>query len=104
MPAGSLLRDYRQQQQQFNQFSPIQQGQPLHTVPNPYSPMPSSFARQQGQPQPGPGPLGPQYWVANTVNMVRRWTGKMMAMNNSVSYQPPPPLAVAHPAPSKSGS
>ena len=110
MPAGSLLRDYRQQQQQppqLNQFSPIaQRGQqpPQQSVPNPYSPMPSGFAPQQGQPQPGPGPLGPQHWVANTVNMVRRWTGKMIALNNSVSYQPPQPFAVNYPAPSKSGS
>jgi membrane peptidoglycan carboxypeptidase len=102
--SGSLLHDYRQnqqQQQEFQQYSPLStppgQGQP------PYSPLPPGPPQQQGWPAPQSWPSGNsteqqgQGWVANTMQMVRRWSGRIAAVppvdpNPLVLYRPVRPL------------
>ncbi len=73
---SGLMRDYPHKQEGPQQYSPSPmlppQGQP------PYSPMPP----QQG------GPREQQSWVANTMQMVRRWSGRMSAVSGNVEQQP----------------
>jgi membrane peptidoglycan carboxypeptidase len=107
--SGSLLRDYRQQMQQgqeFQQYSPLSpppiQGRP------PVSPLPTpaqmyNNGQQQGWPGPQNWPSANnnkqqgQGWVANTMQKVRRWSGRVAAVppvdqNPLVLYHPGRPL------------
>ncbi|HEX6552819.1 MAG TPA: hypothetical protein VF026_08675, partial [Ktedonobacteraceae bacterium] len=110
---GSLLRDYRHQQQQQGQG--IQQNSPLSTPPThtqgppPSSPLPppagqphynGQMPRQQGWPAPQSWSIANnikqqgQGWIANTMQTVRRWSGRFSAV--------PPvdqrPLVLYHPS------
>lgn len=109
---GSLLRDYRQQQQQQNpqQHSPTLM--PQTPTPPPYSPMPPAPRQEQAPQQPGwPSPQSwpsstnkkeqGHGWLSNTVDMVRRWSAGRIAaappvdQNPLVLYRPsspPPPV------------
>ena len=113
---GSLLRDYRQQQPPsqpgVQQMSPVHQSPLPPQGPPPYSPLPPAPPQwspgQLAQPQlpvqwPSPHggqpprlPAGPQGWMANTVQRVRQWSGRMRAVppvdqNPLVLYRPPAP-------------
>jgi len=112
---GSFLRDYRQQQQLAQ--GGVQQMSPLPPQgPPPYSPLPQSQPgqpAQQQQPAQWPSPHGvqpprlpeePQGWMANTVQRVRQWSGRMRALppidqSPLVLYRPtaPAPLPKAQP-------
>src|SRR5581483_404210 len=75
--SGNLLRDYNQQHnQQFQQFSPASQGQQM---PPRTGLLSSQWAQEPVSPpvsQSGGG-LPSQGWMANTVQMIRGWSGKM---------------------------
>src|SRR5579863_5792450 len=77
--AGRLIPDYAQRQQ-------MPQPQP----PPPYSPMPPYQQRSGPPPQ-------QQGWVANTMQVARRWSGQMAAVPVSqqplVRYRPGKPIA-----------
>src|SRR2546422_2190675 len=99
--SGNLLRDYRQQQQGTQQYSPPwmppTQGPPSYS---PISPMPPTPATtQQGQlpeqygwpsPQswPSPGRQQGQGWVSNTLQMVRRWSSSRFPAVPPVNQNP----------------
>ena len=111
--SGSLLRDYRQQQgQQFKQYSPTSQplppegGNSYPTVqPGQQFPPRSGLLSSQGMPGPTQPPSMPpskngllsQGWVANTLQMVRSWSGKMVAVNGYTQQPAPDPLVLYHP-------
>lgn len=82
-PSGKLLSNYRQQQQPPQQFRPNlpakQGGGSL------LSPMPPSTP----QPQNDQGSKGYR-WVAGTMDMMRRWSGKMTAARAGNQDVPPP--------------
>ncbi len=80
--AGRLLPQYPQRQQMPQQYPPAM---PPHRPPPPYSPMPPY------QQQAGPPPQ-PQGWVANTMQVVRQWSGQMRKVPVSQ-----PPLVRYHP-------
>src|SRR2546421_2214139 len=104
--SGSLLRNYRQQhQQQEQRFQ--QPAPPTHTQgPPAYSPLPGEpysngrQAQNQQWPAPQSWPTGNnntkqqvQGWVANTMQMVRRWSGRVAAVppvdqNPLILYRP----------------
>jgi membrane peptidoglycan carboxypeptidase len=95
--------------QQPQPYSPMpMQGPP---APNPYSPMPSgpSSPRPITTPAPTSTPgwaANSPGWVANTVDMVRRLSGKMVAISRTMQQpqQPPaPPMVVYHPPSLNSG-
>ncbi len=81
--AGGLLREYRQSQQQAQQYSPS------------YSPSPMPPPEQGwSDSQTGSSNRG---WITNTVQMVRTWSGRMVAVpkvdaNPLVLYRPSRPL------------
>lgn len=119
---GNMLRGYRRnqlEQQQNNnhqnveQYSPapapmsqpLPPGQPFPTayVPNPYSPMPQmppqgQYPRTQGlrnsQSEQGVQqlPFPQQGFIGNAAQMVRSWSGKMLAARNVVQQPVPPPM------------
>lgn len=122
---GSLLRNYRQQQQQPSQ-SGVQQMSPTNQSPLPpqgppqYSPLPPTPAQwSPDQPaqrqlpaqwpsphggQPPHPPAGSQGWMANTMQRVRQWSGRMRALpqvdqDPLVLYRPtaPAPLPKSQP-------
>lgn len=97
--SGDLLREYRQNQQQFPAFPPLLQNQYSPIPPNQYSPVsppnqhsPISpyYSFEQGQ----QGPQGQQGWSSNAMQMVRRWSGKMVAQRYG---QPEPPMVLRRP-------
>ena len=82
--SGSLLRDYQQQQQ----GQEVQQYSPLSTPPaQGYAPF---------TPPPAPGQMynNGQNWMANTMQKVRRWSGRIAA----VPPVDPNPLVLYHPS------
>ena len=103
--SGSILRDYRQQPQQGQE---VQQYAPLSTPPaqgySPNTPPPApgqmyNNGQQQGWPAPQSWPSANngqqqgQSWVANTLQKVRRWSGRIAAVppvdpNPLVLYRP----------------
>ncbi|MDQ6643709.1 MAG: transglycosylase domain-containing protein, partial [Chloroflexota bacterium] len=111
---GSLLRDFRKQHQQQEQEQGFQQHSPLSTPsqtqgPPAYSPLPgepysNGQQPQQQWPAPQSWPTGNnstkqqgQGWVVNTMQMVRRWSGRMAAVpsidqNPLVLYRSNSPL------------
>jgi membrane peptidoglycan carboxypeptidase len=116
---GSLLRDYRQQhpsQSGVQQMSPTNQSplppqySPLPPTPAQYSPgqpaqqqLPAQWPSPHGG-QPPRLPAGPQGWMANTVQRVRQWSGRMRAVpqvdqNPLILYRPttPAPLPKSQP-------
>ncbi|HLZ56143.1 MAG TPA: hypothetical protein VKR06_04280, partial [Ktedonosporobacter sp.] len=128
---SGLLRDYRLQSQQLPPAQPTQSVQPAPPTPMapptgslspgqfpPSGPLhPSNYvppttsqpgAPQQGYPSQMVPPFPPrsaafsQQWFANTVQTVRRWTGKMAAMANPGtelwSPQPPQPMVPYRPS------
>src|SRR5947209_17260439 len=87
---GSLLHGYRQQQRNEQGFP---NRPPASSIPSPNSPMPIQESPAQGQqPQAWPSaqswPSGNRVqaqsqehgWVANTMQTVRRWSGRMSAV------------------------
>ncbi|HZO72145.1 MAG TPA: transglycosylase domain-containing protein [Ktedonobacteraceae bacterium] len=97
--SGNLLRDYNQQHnQQFQQFSPASQGQQM---PPRTGLLSSQWAQEPVSPpvsQSGGG-LPSQGWMANTVQMIRGWSGKMAVVAGHRNQTPPPPepLVLYHP-------
>ncbi len=116
--SGSLLRDYRQQQSQhgMQQYvppsTPASQGlpPPYSSVPAQQSPLqpmsplqapvqpPAELSPRGWPPSQGyPSPARPQGFFASTMQMVRSWSGKIMAVR-----QAPPtvaePLVIYHPS------
>jgi membrane peptidoglycan carboxypeptidase len=118
--SGNLLRDYLQQQPSPLPPSPFPAQMSPTQGPPPYSPMPHPQqaqlpSSQQQPPQPpqapqqgawpeaqswvtpkGPARIVGQQWIANTVQKVRGWTGRMAAVqpvdqNPLVLYRPPTP-------------
>src|SRR5947199_5050213 len=94
--SGNHLPEYQpqapQNQQQNQQMNPAAPYGPA--MPNPYSPMPPAPPAQVPQhPLPqqmnGGGLLRPQGWVTNTVDVMRRLSGKVAAVARP-PYQPPP--------------
>ncbi len=92
---GSLLRDYRQQQQQGpQQYSPAPMP-PTQASPS-YPPQTLPAQPPQRQPQGWPSPQSwptgnrqdGQGWVANTMQMVRRWSGRVAAVAPPVDPHP----------------
>src|SRR5215471_12298270 len=81
-PAGRSLRDYNQQHRNQQYFPAMPPSQP----PPAYSPMPPNQ-------QPNGYPPRQQGWVANTMQVVRQWSGQMARV--PVSQQP---LVRYHPA------
>src|ERR1700694_4014335 len=73
---SGLIQDYGPKQEGSQQYSPSPMLPP--EGPPPYSPMPP----QQW------GPREQQSWVANTMQMVRRWSGGMSAVSGNVEQQP----------------
>src|SRR5579884_1085624 len=117
--SGSLLRDYRQQQSQhgMQQYSPplmpASQGlpppyspvpaqqsplQPMSPVRQPPAQSPAELSPRGWPPSQGyPSPPRPQGFFASTMQMVRSWSGKIMAVRQA----PPPvpePLVIYHPS------
>src|SRR5438046_5317799 len=108
--SGSLLRDYRHQQQQqgqgFQQYSPLSTPPTYTQGPPPSSPLPPSsgqphyngqMPRQQGWPTENNTKQQGQGWVANTMQTVRRWSGRFSAIppvdqSPLVLYRPSSPL------------
>jgi membrane peptidoglycan carboxypeptidase len=99
---GSLLRDYRQQQQEHSQHPPLTPQPSFQTMPStPPSPPATS---QQGWPAPQGWPSG-QKLLAGTAQLVRRWSGRMAAVPRPVDqlplvlYRPsaPPPQRLRKP-------
>lgn len=108
--AGSLLRSYNASQQM-----PPPQGWPTPQGPSPLSPIPPSSSRflqqsqqqfpqfPQVQQQMSPAPQDPRYQqggrppsvIANAMNTVRRWSGKMAAARGG--YVDPNPLILHRP-------
>lgn len=103
---GSLLHGYRQQQRNEQGFPNYP---PTSSMPSPNSPMPAQGPAAQGQ-QPEAWPSAQSWpsgnraqpqsqaqehgWVANTIQTVRRWSGRMSAVppvdqNPLVLYRPP---------------
>src|SRR3981081_4083940 len=88
---GSLLRDYRQQQQQGPQQHSPALMPPTQASPS-YPPQIPPAQPPQRQPQGWPSsqrwPTGNrqdgQGWVANTMQMVRRWSGRVEAVEAPV--------------------
>ncbi len=114
--AGSLLRDYRQHMRQqqspaeFQQYSPsplpaVEEGWPSPLSPTqgppPYSPIPEEGRASPDYQQAWPAAqswVSPkpsvQHWVSNTMQKVRRWSGRMAAVPR-VEQEP---LVLYHPS------
>src|SRR5260370_25700296 len=107
--SGSLLRDYRQQQgQEFPQHSPLSTPPTDTQGPPPSSPLPplsgqlhsnEQIPRQQGWLAQQSLPIAQQGqgWIANTMQTVRRWSGRFSAVppvdqSPLVLYPPGSPL------------
>src|SRR6266567_1326868 len=93
---GSLLRDYRQQQQGPQQHTPTlmapPQASPSYPPQTPQPQLPQRQPQSQAWPSPQSWPTGNrrpgQGWIANTVQMVRRWSGRVVAVPPPVDQQP----------------
>src|SRR5579863_3919568 len=98
---GSLLRNYAQQHQPPSQSPQVYSPPPLPPTqgPLPYSPMPPAGQQPPSQQQSWPSPQSwPSYkpvdkpveqgWVANTFQMVRRWSGRFAAVPPPVDQNP----------------
>ncbi len=72
--AGGSFRDNGQQQQIPQQYSPL--------IRPPYSSLPPAQpTQQQAWPAPQvPFPAGSQGWMSNTMQTMRRWSGRMRAI------------------------
>ncbi len=96
--AGGSFRDNGQQQQIPQQYSPL--------IRPPYSPLPPAQPTQQ-QAWPAshvPPPAGSQGWMSNTMQTMRRWSGRMRAISPVdqqplILYRPsgPPPAQKSKP-------
>src|SRR5690348_1744085 len=105
--SGGMLREYRQhqQQQQYYQYSPASTSPSQGGNYNPSSPVPPDPLPQQEQQPVWPAAQswpssGPQKWVENTMQTVRRWTGKIAPVQRGLYQQPqpvPPPMVLYRP-------
>ncbi|MFL5626508.1 MAG: transglycosylase domain-containing protein [Ktedonobacteraceae bacterium] len=104
---GSLLRDYRPQQgpqQQSPALMPPSQASPSYPPQTPQPQLPQRQPQSQAWPSAQSWPTGNrqpgQGWIANTMQMVRRWSGRVVAVpppvdqNPLVLYRPGAPLPV----------
>jgi membrane peptidoglycan carboxypeptidase len=93
--SGGMLREYRQQQQQqqYHQYSPVATPPSQGQGHNPYSPFPPGPIPQQVQQpvwpvaQSWPTQESPQGWVGNAMQTVRRWSGKVAAVQGGLFQQ-----------------
>ncbi len=81
--SGNLLHDYRGQSP-LSPLPEVPQQSPTSMLPTsgppPYSPMPPQQAGQSTPPGWPPSEQQGQGWIANTMQVVRRWSGRMAAV------------------------